>query len=60
MPVLERSIGLDRSWHKLPVLQLDDFYEVTPAVVRQAYVEALYHAHFHRWDYRRLTQAWYT
>ena len=23
-------------------------------------MEALYHAHFHRWDYRRITQAWWT
>ena len=36
MPVLERSIGLDRSWHKLPVLQLDDFAMVTPELIRQA------------------------
>jgi len=59
MPVLERSMGLDRSWYRLPVLQLDDFADVTPAVVRQAYVEALYHAHQGRWDFRRLTQAWW-
>ena len=26
----------------------------------QAYVEALYHAHFNRWDYRRLTYTWWT
>ena len=32
MPVLEKSIGMDRSWHKLPVLQLDDFADVTPQV----------------------------
>ena len=31
MPVLERSVGLDRSWYRLPVLQLDDFADVTPA-----------------------------
>ena len=31
IPVLERSIGLDRSWYRLPVLQLDDFADVTPA-----------------------------
>jgi hypothetical protein len=59
MPVLERSIGLDRSWHKLPVLQLDDFAVVTPEVIRQAYVEVLYHAEFGRWDYRRMTQSWW-
>ena len=33
---------------------------MTPAVVRQAYVEALYHAHQGRWDYRRLTERWWT
>ena len=29
-------------------------------MLRQAYVEALYHAHFDRWDYRRLTYSWWT
>jgi hypothetical protein len=32
MPVLEKGVGLDRSWHKLPVLQLDDFADATPQV----------------------------
>ena len=30
IPVVERSVGLDRSWYRLPVLQLDDFADVTP------------------------------
>ena len=40
--VLERGIGLDRTFHRLPVLLLEDFYELTPDLLRQAYVEALY------------------
>ena len=41
MPVLERGIGLDRSWYKLPVLQLDDFADVTPQLLRQVSVTLL-------------------
>ena len=29
-------------------------------LLQQAYVEALYHAHFDRWDCRRLTYTWWT
>jgi hypothetical protein len=32
---------------------------LTPRLVRQAYVEALYHAALGRWDYRRITQKWW-
>jgi hypothetical protein len=35
MPVMERSVGLDRSYHRLPVLFVDDFAVVTPQLVRQ-------------------------
>jgi hypothetical protein len=35
MPVMERSVGLDRSYHRLPVLFVDDFAVVTPELVRQ-------------------------
>eukprot|EP00596_Hydrurales_sp_CCMP1899_P005362 CAMPEP_0119037736 /NCGR_PEP_ID=MMETSP1177-20130426/6215_1 /TAXON_ID=2985 /ORGANISM="Ochromonas sp, Strain CCMP1899" /LENGTH=422 /DNA_ID=CAMNT_0006999363 /DNA_START=312 /DNA_END=1577 /DNA_ORIENTATION=- len=59
MPVLERSVGFDRSYHNTPVLFVDDFAMLTPRLVRQAYVEALYHAALGRWDYRRITQKWW-
>lgn len=44
MPVLEKGIGLDRTVYRLPVLLVEDYADVTPALLRQAYVEALYHA----------------
>lgn len=44
MPVLERGTGLDRSLYRLPALLVDDFADLTPYLVRQAYVEALYRA----------------
>ena len=44
MPVLERGVGLDRTLYRLPALLVDDFADVTPDLVRQAYVEALYRA----------------
>jgi hypothetical protein len=59
MPILERGVGLDRTFHNLPVLFVDDFAMLTPSLVKQAYVEALYHAEFGRWDYRRITQRWW-
>ena len=35
MPVIERGTGLDRSYYKLPVLLVDDFAMITPAMIRQ-------------------------
>lgn len=54
MAVIERGVGLDRTVYKLPVLLLDDFAEISPFIVRQAYVEALYRAD--DWEYERITQ----
>ena len=57
MPILERGAGLDRSLYKLPALLLDDYAYLTPEVVRQAYVEALYRAD--EWDYTRMTESYW-
>lgn len=54
MPVLEKGIGFDRLLYKLPVLLVDDFADVTPEMVRQAYIECLYRAD--EWEYKRITQ----
>jgi len=48
--VLERGIGLDRTFWRLPVLLLKDFSDLNPQMLKQAYVEAMYryiytHAH---------------
>ena len=59
MPVVERSTGLDRSFYKLPVLMVDDFVVLTPFMIKQAYLEVLYHAEMGRWDYQRLTGQWW-
>eukprot|EP00595_Chromulina_sp_UTEXLB2642_P002092 CAMPEP_0196765190 /NCGR_PEP_ID=MMETSP1095-20130614/7773_1 /TAXON_ID=96789 ORGANISM="Chromulina nebulosa, Strain UTEXLB2642" /NCGR_SAMPLE_ID=MMETSP1095 /ASSEMBLY_ACC=CAM_ASM_000446 /LENGTH=124 /DNA_ID=CAMNT_0042122795 /DNA_START=9 /DNA_END=380 /DNA_ORIENTATION=+ len=52
MPVIERGVGLDRTVYKLPVLLVDDFIDINPFMLRQAYVEALYWAD--EWEYERL------
>ena len=57
MAVLERATGLDRTLYRLPALLLEDFAAITPAIIRQAYVEALYRAD--EWDYTRLTEAYW-
>ena len=57
MPVLEKGTGLDRSLYKLPALLLDDFADLTPEVLRQAYVEALYR--IDEWDYTRITERYW-
>jgi hypothetical protein len=57
VPVIERSMGLDRTVYKLPVLLVDDYYYVTEQMLREAYVEALYRAH--KWEYERITWQWY-
>jgi hypothetical protein len=59
MPVLERGVGFDRSYHNTPVLFVDDFAMLTPSLARQVYVEALYYVALGRWDYRRITQKWW-
>ena len=55
VPVLERGFGLERSLHRLPALLVDDFSELRPLMLKQAYVQALYLAD--KWEYRRLTKA---
>ncbi len=57
MPIIERGTGLDRALYKLPVLMVDDFADVTPELVRQAYAEAIYR--LSDWDYSKLTHKWW-
>ena len=59
MPVLERGTGMDRTFYKLPVLLVDDFSILTPILIKQAYIETLYHAEMGCWDYRRITRQWW-
>jgi hypothetical protein len=43
--------------YRLPALFLEDFYEITPELLRQAYVEALYRAD--EFEFQRLRQSWW-
>jgi hypothetical protein len=57
IPVLEKGIGLDKPLWKLPALLVDDFDFVTPELLRQAYVEALYRVE--EFEFERLTQSFW-
>lgn len=59
MPIIERGIGFDRTAHRLPVLVVDDFADLTLLMIQQAYVEALYRALRGDWQYERLSQSWW-
>lgn len=54
MPILEKGVGFDRLLHKLPALLVEDFADLTPKMIRQAYIESIYRAD--EWEYKRLTQ----
>jgi len=55
--VLEKGVGFDRTMYRLPALLVEDFAEITPELLRQAYVEALYRAD--DFEYDRLKQSWW-
>ena len=55
--VTERGYGFDRTFWRLPVLLVDDFNDITPTLLRSAYVEALYRAD--EFEYRRLKQSFW-
>ena len=57
--VAERGVGLDRTYWRLPVLLVDDFYDITPELLRSAYVEAVYRRK--EFEFERLRQSyWYS
>lgn len=46
---------------RLPVVLVDDFAQVTPQLLRAAYVEALYRAEAGQFEFQRLRQSyWYS
>ena len=57
MPIVERGVGFDRVLYKLPALIVDDFADLTPDLIKHAYVEAMYRAD--QWDYKRMTTRWW-
>eukprot|EP01034_Spumella_vulgaris_P022823 gene22823-28996_t len=54
VPVVEKGFGLDKTLWRLPALLVEDFDQVTPELLRTAYVEALYRAD--DFEFERLTQ----
>jgi hypothetical protein len=44
---------------RLPALLVEDFDEVTPELLRSAYVEALYRANAGQFEFERLTQSFW-
>lgn len=57
MPIVEKRVGLDKAVYGLPVLVIDDWGELTPEMVKSAYVEALYRAPDFEWH--KLNQHWW-
>ncbi len=55
--VIERGVGLDRTLWRLPALLLEDFDEITPQLLREAYVEAIYRAD--DFEFERLKQSFW-
>jgi hypothetical protein len=55
--VLEKGVGFERTMYKLPALFVDDFSEVTPELLRAAYVEALYRKD--EFEFKRLKQSFW-
>jgi len=57
--VLEKGVGLDKTMYRLPALFLEDFDQITPELLREAYLEALYRVN--DFEFERLTQSfWYS
>eukprot|EP00975_Prorocentrum_lima_P071724 12939287-Prorocentrum_lima.AAC.1 len=55
--VLEKGVGFDRTMWRLPALLVEDFYEITPELLRTAYLEALYRAK--EFEFKRLTMSYW-
>ncbi len=59
VPVMERGFGLDRTVYKLPVLLVDDFYDLTKELLEQAYIEAIYRGLRNEWEFQRMKPSWW-
>jgi hypothetical protein len=57
IPIVEKGIGLDKTLWRLPALIVEDFDEITPDLLRAAYLEALYRAE--EFEFERLTQSFW-
>lgn len=57
IPVLEKGVGLDKTLWKLPAILLEDLSQVTPNLLRTAYVESIYQ--IENFELERLTQSFW-
>ena len=55
--VTERGYGFDRTFWRLPVLLVEDFMDVTPELLKVAYIEAIYRAD--DFEFERLKQSFW-
>ena len=56
--VTEKGVGFDKTFSKLPVLLVEDFYEITSELLHTAYIEAIYNVN--NFQFEKLTQSfWY-
>ena len=55
--VTERGYGFDRTFWRLPVLLVEDFMDITPDLLKTAYVEAVYRAD--DFEFERLKQSFW-
>jgi hypothetical protein len=58
IPILERGVGFDRTLWRLPALLVEDFDEINPEMLHEAYVEALYRKD--EFEFERLTQGFWS
>lgn len=54
VPVMERGMGLERAWSKLPVVWVNEYSELTWPYLRQAWAEIIYNGP--HYDFAHLTQ----
>ena len=55
--VIEKSVGFERTMWRMPALFVDDFHDVTPELLRAAYVEAMYRKD--EFEYHRLKMSFW-
>ena len=58
IPIIEKSVGFDRTLYHLPALLVEDFAMVTTELLREAYIEAIYQADL--FQYNRLKQSYWS
>lgn len=57
IPIIEKGVGFDKSLWRLPALIVEDFDEVGPEMLKEAYIESIYRAE--EFEFERLTQSFW-